>query len=168
MATLAEINSMARGLAEAELMRCCGSRQWAEKVAAGRPFMTREALFESAREIWFVLEKNDWLEAFSHHPRIGERQLREKFASTAQWAEQEQKGANSASESVLQALASGNAEYERRFGRVFLVCATGKSADEMLKLLEQRLPNDPELELMIAVGEQAKITQIRLEKWLNA
>ena len=148
-------------------MKCCGSSRWAREMAGRRPFRTFEELSGAADEVWFSLSREDWLEAFSHHPRIGEKQLREKFAATAGWAEQEQKGTAGASENILKALAQGNAEYEKRFGHVFLICATGKGADEMLFALDQRMNNGPERELKIAAGEQAKITQIRMKKWMG-
>lgn len=114
------------------------------------------------------LESKDWLEAFTHHPRIGDvKNLRQKFASTAQWSQDEQKGVHGVPEDVIQALADGNARYEKKFGHIFLVCATGKSAQEMLALLQQRLHNTPETELRVAMQEQAKITRLRLEKLLN-
>ena len=162
--TLAEFNSLPAEEAVQQLKLCCGSQKWAVHMAARRPFHVFEALVASAEEVWFSLSKADWLEAFSHHPRIGEKQLREKFASTAGWAEQEQKGTAGASENILKALANGNLEYEKRFGHVFLICATGKAADEMLFALDKRMNNGPERELKIAAGEQAKITLIRLKK----
>jgi 2-oxo-4-hydroxy-4-carboxy-5-ureidoimidazoline decarboxylase len=164
---LEEFNQLSLESAQRELLLCCGSKRWAEQMAARRPYRTFEALSGAADEVWFSLSKSDWLEAFSHHPRIGERQLREKFSATAQWAQQEQKGTSGASENVLQALAAGNEEYQKRFGFVFLICATGKSAEEMLLSLDQRLGNGPERELKTAAGEQSKITQIRLKKWLG-
>jgi 2-oxo-4-hydroxy-4-carboxy-5-ureidoimidazoline decarboxylase len=105
----------------------------------------------------------------THHPRIGDvSKLREKYKATATWSSQEQRGVQEASEEVLQGLADGNREYEARFGFIFLVCATGKSAGEMLALLRERMNNEPEAELRIAAGEQAKITRIRLEKLLTS
>lgn len=148
-------------------MLCCGSVQWARTMAARRPFPAGSALLEAADQVWFALSNEAWREAFGHHPRIGERQLREKFASTAAWAAQEQKGAAAASEATLKSLAEGNAEYEKRFGHVFLICATGRSAEDMLYALEKRMNNGPERELKIAAQEQAKITRLRLMKWLG-
>ena len=145
-----------------ELLRCCGSRRWVERMTARAPFAGLEDLFKQADEVWWSLEPVRGLEAFSHHPRIGDKEaLRQK------WAGQEQAGAARASEATLDGLAAGNAEYERRFRHIFIVCATGKSADEMLALLRQRLLNSPEDELRIAAGEQAKITRIRLEKLIK-
>jgi 2-oxo-4-hydroxy-4-carboxy-5-ureidoimidazoline decarboxylase len=132
-----------------------------------RPFADAKALLASADEVWASLGPVDWKEAYAHHPRIGDKQaLRERFAATRQWAAGEQAGVSGASESVLDALAEGNRDYESRFGHIFIVCATGKSAEEMLALLRARLGNDPKTEERIAAAEQAKITRIRLEKLL--
>lgn len=164
--TLAELNLLPRAEAVSEFLRCCGSTRWAEAMSAARPFASEGALFAKAETLWASAE--DHLEAFSHHPRIGDvSKLREKFAATRHWATEEQKGAREASETVLQALAQGNLDYEKRFGHVFLVCATGKSALEMLELLQARIHNDPETELRNAALEQVKITRIRLEKLLK-
>jgi 2-oxo-4-hydroxy-4-carboxy-5-ureidoimidazoline decarboxylase len=136
-------------------------------MEARRPFADTNALLASADEVWAGLGPADWKEAFAHHPRIGDKQaLRERFAATRQWAAGEQAGVSGASEAALDALAEGNRDYESRFGHIFIVCATGKTAEEMLALLRERLGNDPEIEERIAAGEQAKITRIRLEKLL--
>jgi 2-oxo-4-hydroxy-4-carboxy-5-ureidoimidazoline decarboxylase len=151
------------------LIRCCGSQRWADAMLAARPFVSEAALFEVSDEAWAATSEADWLEAFRHHPKIGDREsLRQKFASTATWAANEQSGTSAASEDVLAALAEGNEAYERKFGFIFIVCATGKTAAEMLELLQARLPNDRETELRIAAGEQHKITRLRLEKWLQS
>jgi 2-oxo-4-hydroxy-4-carboxy-5-ureidoimidazoline decarboxylase len=151
----------ARGL----LQSCCGATAWVDRMMARRPFGSREALVLAARDEWFSLGASDWLEAFSHHPKIGDRgSLRQRFARTGHLSEREQAGVAGASEDVLEALAEGNREYERRFGYIFIVCASGKSADEMLCLLRQRLTNPPGAELRIAAGEQATITELRLTK----
>ena len=132
-------------------------------MMAHRPFGSRESLVGAARDEWFALGRSDWLEAFSHHPKIGDREsLRRRFARTAHLSEREQAGVDGASEDVLEALAAGNREYERRFGYIFIVCASGKSAEEMLGLLRERLPNPPDTEIRVAAGEQAKITELRL------
>ncbi len=114
------------------------------------------------------MERVDILEAFSHHPRIGDvDSLRKKFATTADWATSEQSGAQAASEAVLRDLAQGNRDYEARFGHIFIVCATGKSAAEMLALLRARIDHAPDVELRIAAAEQEKIAHLRLDKLLN-
>ena len=126
-----------------------------------------DALVESADAIWRNLPPSDWKEAFEHHPKIGDVEaLKEKFASTVTWIEGEQAGVRTAPEEVLQQLARRNQEYESKFGYIFIVCATGKSATEMLAMLDQRLGNAVDEELKIAAEEQRKITRIRLEKLL--
>ncbi len=159
------LNAATREEAAAALLRCCGSPRWALRVLARRPFASLAELNAIARDAWIGLDRGDYLEAFAHHPRLGAdlARLRERFA-TADWSRQEQSSVASADEATLEALRAGNAAYEARFGFVFLVCATGKSAREVLALLEQRIGNDPETELAVAVAEQAKITQLRLEK----
>lgn len=168
MDALQRFNALSPREALEALARCCGARAWAERMSAARPFMDREALFKTAERVWFDLRPEDWLEAFSRHPKIGDKEtLREKFASTAAWAKGEQKGAETASEEILEGLAAGNKAYENMFGHIFIVCATGKSAGEMLANLNSRLGNSPALELRIAAAEQGKITRIRLEKLLK-
>ena len=128
-----------------------------------RPFGSRDQLLTAARDDWFALGPADWREAFRHHPRIGDRDaLRRRFAATAHLAEKEQSGVAGASDVVLTALADGNRAYEQKFGYIFIVCATGQTADEMLRALNARLPNHPEDEILIAAVEQAKITALRL------
>ena len=151
-----------------DLLRCCGSRRWAQSVASQRPFANTASLFAAAEHAWWQLDRADWLEAFTHHPKIGDiDSLRAKFATTKEWASGEQSGVNAATEDVLRGLADGNRDYEQKFGYIFIVCATGKSAQEMLTLLRERLKNDAGKELRLAAGEQAKITKIRLEKLLT-
>jgi 2-oxo-4-hydroxy-4-carboxy-5-ureidoimidazoline decarboxylase len=154
------------GEALAALVRCCGAARWARAMAARRPFGSGEALARAADEAWAAMGRDDVLEALSHHPRIGADldELRKRYASTAGWAASEQAGAAAASEETLRALRDGNARYEAKFGHVFVVCATGKTAAEMLALLEARLGHDPATELAVAKAEQAKITHLRLEK----
>lgn len=164
---VAVLNAMEDDAAREALERCCGAKRWVDAMVDGRPYMSDAALFETADAIWRGLWPPDYLEAFTHHPRIGDvAGLREKFASTAAWAEGEQAGAGAADEATLQALAEGNQAYETKFGHIFIVCATGKTASEMLALLQARLPNGAEEELAIAAEEQRKITRLRLEKLL--
>jgi 2-oxo-4-hydroxy-4-carboxy-5-ureidoimidazoline decarboxylase len=161
-------NRLSTDEAMKDLLRCCGSRRWAEQVASRRPFADSASVVTAADEAWWKLDAADWLEAFTHHPKIGDiDSLRAKFATTKEWAAGEQSGVNAAGEDVLRGLAEGNSDYEKKFGHIFIVCATGKSAQEMLTLLQERLKNSPDKELRIAAGEQAKITRIRLEKLLS-
>jgi 2-oxo-4-hydroxy-4-carboxy-5-ureidoimidazoline decarboxylase len=168
--TLTELNLLPKpALAEA-LQKCCGSMAWVENMAAQFPVSDAETLLREATAQWSKLTEADWREAFTHHPKIGGNveALREKFVSTSQWAEGEQASVKQASQATLEALATGNEDYERKFGYIFIVCATGKTAEEMLALLQARLPNNSEAEILIAAGEQDKITRIRLEKLLAA
>ena len=128
-----------------------------------RPFHTQQDLIAAAREEWFALTEGDWLEAFRHHPKIGDRDaLRQRFPATHHLSEREQAGVSGASDAVIDALAEGNRSYEAKFGYIFIVCATGRSADEMLAMLHERLDNDPAREIHIAAEEQAKITALRV------
>jgi 2-oxo-4-hydroxy-4-carboxy-5-ureidoimidazoline decarboxylase len=159
------LNEMTPDEARSAFLRCCGSRRWADAMTARRPYLSREDLFQTAEEIDAQLTRADWLEAFAAHPRIGDLEaLRKKFASTASWCSSEQAGVTGADEKVLRALAQGNREYERRFGYLFIVCASGKSAAEMLAILRARLENQEEEELRVAAREQARITRLRLDK----
>jgi OHCU decarboxylase len=146
------------------LLRCCGSTEWVRRMAARRPFRSVGELGSFADEVWGSLDRPDWLEAFAAHPRIGEREVPAVGAATSDWAEQEQSATRDAAPGTLTRLAAANRLYEEKFGYQFIVCATGKSAAEMLGLLEQRLPNSPELELVAAADEQRKITRLRLHK----
>ena len=166
--TLTELNILPKPELTAALAKCCGSSAWVENMAAIFPVFDAENLMDAAKNKWNNLTEADWREAFTHHPKIGGNveALREKFASTSTWAEGEQAAVKNASQAILEALASGNADYEHKFGYIFIVCATGKSAAEMLALLRARLPNSPVDEILIAMAEQDKITRLRLEKLL--
>lgn len=161
MPGLAVLNAWASQDAVESLLRCCGSRRWAEAMAAARPFATEADLFDAADRIWNSLAPADWLEAFAAHPRIG-------GTPTSKWSRAEQAGVEGASSDVQDELARLNLEYEARFGHVFLICATGRSADEMLAELRRRLHHHPAEELRLAAAEQAKITRLRLEKLLTS
>lgn len=163
---LAYINRASANELRADLLRVCGSQRWVEAVVRGRPYLSRTMLRGAGDEIWWHLDERDWLEAFSHHPRIGASPatLRVRFGSTAQWSEREQSGVASADDATLDALAEGNRAYEAKFGHVFLICASGLSAREMLEALSSRVSNEPAAELRIAAGEQVKITHKRLDK----
>lgn len=159
------LNELSEAEAREALTKCCGASLWVEAMLKRRPYKDSEAVLHAAGEIWWQLDKSAWLEAFEHHPKIGDiNSLRERFDHTKDWASNEQSGVNNAHEEVLTRLAKGNQEYEEKFGYIFIVCATGKTAEQMLEILEDRLPNDPEKELKIAAGEQLEITIIRLKK----
>lgn len=147
-----------------ELLRiCCGASRWIDRMCARRPFGSREAALAAAHDEWFALGPGDWLDAFAHHPRIGDLEgLKKKFAATAAVSQREQAGVATATAEVLAALLEGNREYEARFGHIFIVCATGRSAGEMLGLLRTRLRNPPDHELLVAAQEHAKICELRL------
>ena len=165
MAGLDRLNELGEAEARAALLRCCGSRRWAEQMSARRPFASSFDLLAEADHVWAGLDRPDRLEAFASHPKIGDLDaLRARFASTASWATAEQSGVQDASEATLRGLAEGNRDYEARFGTIFIVCATGKTAGEMLELLRGRLGNDPETELGVASSEQAAIMRLRLRR----
>jgi 2-oxo-4-hydroxy-4-carboxy-5-ureidoimidazoline decarboxylase len=159
------INAATAEHAAVLLKRCCGSTRWVERMLEHRPFASDAALHHAADVTWTDLDRRDYLEAFTHHPRLGEdmAKLRERFA-TADWSAGEQSGVAAADEATLEALRAGNLAYEERFGFVFLLCATGKGAHEVLAQLEVRMGNDPAVELRIAAAEQAKITHLRLAR----
>jgi OHCU decarboxylase len=140
-----------------DLLRCCGSRKWAEAMAAHWPFADTAAMLHEADEIWRRLGPEDWLEGFRAHPKIGER-------TAAGWPEQEQSGTASASTDERTELARLNREYQGRFGYIFIVCATGKTTAEMLAALRERLRNPPAVEIQIAAEQQRQITRLRLLK----
>ncbi len=155
-----KLDAMPEDEARAALARCCAARRWAEGMLARRPFGTTDALLAAADEVWSTMGRDDLLEAFAGHPRIGG----DLDALRERWSAEEQSGVGAASEQTLRALRDGNLRYEERFGHIFIVCATGKSAGEMLALLCARLDNTPGEELRTAAAEQGKITRIRLEK----
>ncbi|HWE86545.1 MAG TPA: 2-oxo-4-hydroxy-4-carboxy-5-ureidoimidazoline decarboxylase [Terracidiphilus sp.] len=148
------------------MLACCGARRWAEKMVARRPFASLDALSAAADEEWNAMGEDDWLEAFASHPRIGQRVSDGATSPDAAWSRQEQSLVSSAGESIRAALAEANARYYKRFGFTFIVCATGKSADEMLAILERRLQNERAAELQEAAEQQRRIMQLRLRKWV--
>jgi 2-oxo-4-hydroxy-4-carboxy-5-ureidoimidazoline decarboxylase len=166
---LAHWNAMEDAQAAAAVLPCCGSTRWAALLAASRPIADEAALLSRAEEIWLSLDPPDWLEAFATHPRIGERKPQQQAArQSAAWSAQEQRGITDADAAVRAALAEGNRLYEQRFARVFLVCASGKTAHEMLDMLLARLRNDEATELREAAGQQRQITALRLRRWMNS
>jgi OHCU decarboxylase len=166
---LKRLNSLSEAEAEIELLKCCGSQAWARALLTRRPFADAPELLTAADEIWWNLDERDWLEAFAAHPRIGgrERAARAQHAQAESWSEQEQAGARDAAQATLDELAVANRTYGEKFGYIFIVCATGKTAEEMLALLRARLSNDAATELRNAAAEQQKITKLRLEKLLT-
>jgi OHCU decarboxylase len=165
--TLEELNEMAPSVFEAYISKCCGAKTWVEKMAAARPFSSRKDVLEKAENAWFACKKLDWLEGFTHHPKIGDvESLKKKFAATAVWASGEQSNVQAASAAVIEELKLYNDLYINKFGFIFIVFATGKTADEMLSILKTRYENDTTEEIVNALLEQNKITKIRIEKLL--
>jgi 2-oxo-4-hydroxy-4-carboxy-5-ureidoimidazoline decarboxylase len=193
---LEALNTLPDAAAVAAFLRCCGSTRWARLMAGKRPFVSLAQVAGEADRVWASLRKDDWLEAFAAHPRIGERgreaaagatpsgltpgvseitrrdpgagREKTKISGTADWSVAEQAGVGSAGSDVRDRLAAANREYEAHFGYIFIVCATGKSGEEMLALLERRMTHSPVDELAVAADEQGKITRLRLEKLLVA
>ncbi len=166
--TLHEFNILPKEQLIEELTKCCGSSAWVKRMLPFVPADDMIELLEDAEEQWWLCSEDDWKEAFSHHPRIGDTEsLSKKFASASEWASGEQSGVKIASGETIGALAEANRLYEEKFGYIFIVCATGKSAEEMLDMMRSRLKNKPEDEINIAADEQNKITKLRIEKLLN-
>lgn len=159
------LNAMSEDDARETMRRCCGASWWCDAMVAARPFADDAAIATAADDAFDAMPREAWLEAFTSHPKIGDlSSLRMKFAGNKEWSGGEQSGVNTADDATLQGLSDGNREYEERFGYLFIVCATGKTAAEMLAILQSRLGNDPEAEFLIAAGEQRKITHLRLAK----
>ena len=165
---IGKLNRLGADEARAALLACCGSTRWAAEVAALRPFWDVRQLLRIGRRVWVELGVEDRLEAFRAHPRIGESKAASDTGDEARrWAEGEQSRARDASAETLDEMARANREYEARFGFIYIVCATGRTAEEMLALLRERLSNDPEAELRVAAEEQWRITELRLKKFLS-
>ena len=163
------LNLLTDDEATQELLQCCGSKRWASAMATGRPYDTLEILLATSIDIWWSLDRNDWLEAFRSHPKIGEKKAADKVsAQSQQWSGQEQSGVDEAPHETVSSLAALNEAYEQKFGFIFIVCATGKTSDEMLTALRERLQHDTQAELPIAAAEQSKITELRLKKLLTS
>lgn len=166
--TVAQLDVMPPDRASEVLADCCGSSRWVAAMVARRPFASNERVYAAADDVWRSLEPADWKEAFAHHPRIGERKSAAVQSERgAAWAAGEQSGMDRAAADAREALADMNREYEKRFGYIYIVCATGKTADELVATARERLRNDPETELMVAAEEQRRITRLRLEKLLG-
>ena len=165
MPDLQRLNRLPDSQAQREFMKCCGSARWAVGMAGARPFEDFGSMVETAETLWFSLDERDWLEAFAHHPQIGDRRnLAERFPDTGAFSKREQAGLQSAGSDILDALADANRRYLEKNGFIFLVCASGKSASQMLDMLRTRLKNERSAELKIAAREQMKIAALRMEK----
>jgi 2-oxo-4-hydroxy-4-carboxy-5-ureidoimidazoline decarboxylase len=163
---LARWNKLDSERAVLEILPCCGSSTWARLMVRRRPIVDETALLVAGDQLWNQLTVADWDEAFRSHPRIGESPDQGRIGKSAAWSGEEQHRVGKANQDVKQALAEGNVLYEQRFHRIFIICATGKSAQEILAILQRRLQNDEQTELREAAEEQRKITNLRLKKWL--
>ena len=165
---LERLNQAAKKTAQTDFTNCCGSQNWARMMTEARPFADVAALIKQAEKIWLNLETHDWLEAFAAHPKIGvKKAVSSQSAQSVEWSNAEQSGTENAADSLRDELEKANRLYEVKFGFIFIVCATGKSAAEMLELCRRRVRNDADAEIRIAADEQRKITKIRLKKLLE-
>jgi len=164
---LARWNELDAESAASEILPSCGSRAWAQTLAAKRPFASAQELFDASDLVWADLAEDDWREAFDSHPRIGQQHARSATAQSLSWSSTEQSAAMSQDDAAKLALADGNRQYEERFGRIFIVCASGKSATEILDILKRRMENSAAQEMLEAAEQQRQITQLRLRKWLG-
>jgi 2-oxo-4-hydroxy-4-carboxy-5-ureidoimidazoline decarboxylase len=165
MSALAEWNQLSESDALTPILACCGSHAFASGVVRSRPYLDLDPLLGKADEIWWALEESDWLEAFACHPRIGESAAKASHQFSA-WSMEEQSRTRTAAEPLLNSIASKNREYEARHGFIYIVCASGRSADELLAILERRLHNATEVELREAAEQQRQITHLRIRRWL--
>jgi 2-oxo-4-hydroxy-4-carboxy-5-ureidoimidazoline decarboxylase len=165
---LSQWNALDQKAAESAVLPCCGSQDWAATLAAARPFADEAELLTRASEIWRVLPEQAWQEAFDSHPRIGEQKAQgHATAESLKSSAQEQSVALSADDAAKLALRGANEKYEQRFGRIFIICASGKSTGEILTALEHRMNNDAETEVLEAAEQQRQITALRLKRWLE-
>ena len=163
---LARWNSLPPAAAATEVLPCNGSRAWAEALAAKRPILDEPTLLKISTNIWRSLPESAWQEAFDSHPRIGEQHAQTQAgAKSLAWSAQEQKAAADAS--TKQSLAAANRRYEQKFGSIFIICASGKTAAEILSALNSRMNNPPAVELREAAEQQCQITNLRLHRWLH-
>jgi 2-oxo-4-hydroxy-4-carboxy-5-ureidoimidazoline decarboxylase len=162
-------NSLDPATAAEEALPCCGSRAWAAALASCRPIADESSLTKASTSIWLALPEEAWQEAFNSHPRIGQSYAQTHATEESlRWSAQEQRGAISADETARLALEEANLCYEHKFGRIFIVCATGKTSAEILAILEARMKNDAATELREAAEQQRQITQLRLHRWLES
>ena len=164
---LAWWNGLRSDEAAEEILSCCGSKAWAYGMAVRRPIVDEAGLLTACDQVWKSLAESDWMEAFHRHPRIGESPSPAISTKSTNWSEEEQRRVGAANEDVKVALAEGNHAYEQRFNRIFIVCAAGKAATEILEILRRRLRNEPTTELREAAEQQRLITHLRLKKWLS-
>jgi 2-oxo-4-hydroxy-4-carboxy-5-ureidoimidazoline decarboxylase len=166
---LARWNSLDPAAAAREALPCCGSRAWAAALVSRRPITDEAPLIEASTSIWLALPEEAWKEAFDSHPRIGQTHAQTRATQESlRWSTQEQRTALSEDETARLALEEANRRYEQKFGRIFIVCATGKTSAEMLAILEARMKNDAATELREAAEQQRQITQLRLHRWLES
>ncbi len=166
-AALARWNEADAIAAAKQILPCCGSRAWAKGLVARRSFADTQELFDASDAVWRGLAEEDWREAFDSHPRIGQQHARATTAESIAWSSEEQRAAMSPDESTKLALAAANRQYEERFGRIFIVCASGKSTAEILAILERRMNDTAAAEMLEAAEQQRQITQLRLRRWLG-
>jgi OHCU decarboxylase len=166
--TVTDLDAMEPDQARGVFAECCGSHKWVNEMTAKRPFRIFDNVLKAADDAADKLDVQDWLEAFAHHPRIGEGAGSAPDRGVAAWwAAKEQSGMDVAGSDVKAALMNANQEHELKFGYIYIVCATDKSADEMLEIARKRLNNDADKELAISADEQRKITRLRLEKLIE-
>jgi 2-oxo-4-hydroxy-4-carboxy-5-ureidoimidazoline decarboxylase len=168
MPSLTELNNLPPDQATTEFLKCCGSSNWARQMVTSRPFSSIDQMCANSSAIWNDLDRDDWLEAFRKHPKIGQKKAETKVDEQSHaWSSQEQSRIADAQQVTLNKLARLNREYEEKFGYIYIVCATGKSSEEMLEILKSRMGDQPDEELRIAAGEQEKITELRLRKLIE-
>jgi 2-oxo-4-hydroxy-4-carboxy-5-ureidoimidazoline decarboxylase len=166
---LARWNSLNPAIAAREALPCCGSQAWANALASERPIANEAALVEASSRIWLTLPKDAWQQAFDSHPRIGQSHAQiQATEESLRWSSQEQQKALAEDGAAKLALEEANQRYEQKFGRIFIVCATGRSSSEILAILEARMTNDPATELREAAEQQRQITELRLHRWLES
>jgi 2-oxo-4-hydroxy-4-carboxy-5-ureidoimidazoline decarboxylase len=162
-------NALDAESAAREILPCCGSSAWAAQLAAKRPIPNDSTLLETSKSIWLSLPEEAWQQAFDSHPRIGQKHAQSQATEESlRWSAQEQRTAISEDDDAKLVLEQANHRYEQRFGRIFIVCATGKSVSEILNILETRMHNDPQTELREAAEQQRQITELRLRRWLES
>jgi 2-oxo-4-hydroxy-4-carboxy-5-ureidoimidazoline decarboxylase len=166
--TLDELNALSPERATEVFRACCGASRWVDAMVERRPFASTDAIISMADDLWLAMRPGDWHEAFAHHPRIGERAAATpQDERAAAWSAGEQSSIANAEASIHDELVEINRAYEARFGYIYIVCASGRSADELLDIARRRLTNAPDDELRIAAEEQRQITRLRLRKLLS-